>query len=99
MHHADESIRLMPASSWSGLGEGAKTLVHAVSGQREECLALLDDPTFVAPAEGAPSPAGQHFRFHSALVAACIIGSKEHAERWYPGAAARWTNSVIWVST
>jgi tetratricopeptide (TPR) repeat protein len=87
LHHAEESIRLMPPSAWTGLGEGFKILVLATTGQRDACFAMFDDPAFVIPGPGAPSSAGAHFTFHYSMMAAAILGSKEHAQRWYPAAA------------
>jgi tetratricopeptide (TPR) repeat protein len=83
LHHAEESMRLMPPSSWTGLGEASKVLALAVSGQREACLAMLDDPAVKVPSATEPTAAGQHFIIQASLAAASIIGSKEHAVRWY----------------
>ena len=96
LHHAEESIRLMPPSSWTGLGEAAKILALAVSGERDACVALLDAPDFVVPAADEPTACGRHFVFHAALIAAGILGLTDHAARWYP-AAVRATGEFQYV--
>ncbi len=97
LHHAEESIRLMPPSSWTGLGDGFKIHALAISGQRDACLELLDDPGFVIPGPDAPTGAGRHFTFHYAMVAASILGLKDHAARYYD-AAVRATSQYRYMA-
>lgn len=84
LHHADESIRLMPPSAWTGLGESCKIMVFAATGDASRYVELLDDPAFTLPEADAPSPAGVHFRFHGALVAVAALGDTERAAQLLP---------------
>ena len=58
---------------------------------------MLDDPTFTPPTSDAPTGSGQHFRFNGSLIAASVLGSKEHAARWYPE-IARLTGQYRYMS-
>ena len=84
LHHADESIRLMPPSAWTGLGESCKLMVFAATGDEAGYLELLDDPAFTLPEVDAPNPAGVHFWFHGALVAVAAFGDTERAAQLLP---------------
>lgn len=84
LHHADESIRLMPPSSWTGLGEGCKMTVFAALGDHDRFVEMLDDPAFTLPEADGPNPAGVQFRFHGALVAVAALGNAQRAAQLLP---------------
>ena len=86
LRHADESIRLMPPSAWTGLGEGCRLQVLATMGNDAGCQEMLDDPTFSWPALDELSPAGTHFRFHGAMVAVAAMGDAARAVALLPAA-------------
>jgi tetratricopeptide (TPR) repeat protein len=86
VEQADEAIRVMPASGWTGMGEAAKLLALALSGDRTGCLALIDDPQFAVPNGLDPHPAGAVFRFETLLMSVAILGLEDHARRLYPAA-------------
>ncbi|MEY2397070.1 MAG: hypothetical protein QOJ00_244, partial [Actinomycetota bacterium] len=83
---ADETMRLMPSSAWSGFGEAAKMVVCASRGDTDAVTALIDDPAFVTPPAADVPPAGQLFRLTGVLRSVAVLGLKDRARGLYPAA-------------
>ncbi len=94
---ADEAIRLMPPSAWTGIGEAAQLRIVAGMGDRERCIALLDNPEFpsACPVDEV-HPGGAQFRYHAVLEVVAILGLRDRAAALYPH-ASRLPEAFKWV--
>ncbi|HUR77611.1 MAG TPA: AAA family ATPase [Acidimicrobiales bacterium] len=83
---AQRCAELMPPSAWTGLAEAASLEALAVAGDIEACRQMLRSGDFEPPSESGVTSAGNHFKFHAALVAIAMTDDRELAQNWYEAA-------------
>ncbi len=84
LHHADEALRLEPESAWSGIGWSFRFLNRAVAGDRDTCLAMLEEQRGVLPQLGEMPTMGRTTMLYNAAQGCAIVGLVDEAAALAP---------------
>jgi class 3 adenylate cyclase/tetratricopeptide (TPR) repeat protein len=85
--HAEQAMKLEPASAWSGLGWSYKFLSHAWGGDRDTCEMMLSEQRSQFPKAGEETTTGRLCMVNAAAHGSAIIGLAEQANDLYPTVA------------
>jgi tetratricopeptide (TPR) repeat protein len=90
LRHADEAIRIEPASAWSGLGWASRLANRAYSGNLDEAQSMIDAQLDELRSLGPPPAAmGARAMLQAAGEAAALLNLRDVAQALYPPIVAQ----------